>query len=129
MPGVGDVGLVFFAASLLVAAGRDSCRRAGSTPSQSPELPRTVAVAGVHGQPGYTLRISASGNLGRIEVGDASGSLRQTLSCSLLRNEIGPTALELAAIDQRFVADFAAEDLDLDGFPDLKAPREFGSKW
>jgi hypothetical protein len=116
--------LLFMPLSALAVADRSA-----TAPSQSPELPRTLAIAGVHGQPGYTLRISASGNLGRIEVDDTSGSPRQTLSCSLVRNEIRPAAVELAAIDQRFVADFATEDLDFDGYPDLKAPREFGSKW
>jgi len=97
--------------------------------TSTPEGSRIVKVGGAHGQPGYTLRVSASGNLGRIEVDDASGSHVQILLCSLLRNELGPTALELAGMDEQFVVNFAIEDLNFDGYPDLKAPREFGAKW
>jgi len=98
-------------------------------PSRNPDSSRTVTIGGVNGQPRYTLRISANGRLGRIEVRDASGSQIQTLSCPLLRDESSPTAPELAAIDQQFVVNFAAEDLNFDGYLDLKAPREFGAKW
>jgi hypothetical protein len=98
-------------------------------PAQRADSTRTMTVSGAQGLPGYTLRISASRRLGRIEVNDASGSQVQTLSCWLLRGVDNPTGPQLAAIRQQFVVNSAAEDLDFDGYPDLKAPREFGAKW
>jgi len=95
----------------------------------SPDAERTMTVGGAHGQPAYSLRISASGAQGRVEVQDASGSPVQSLTCSLLRDEAQPTGPELEAVRQQFVLNFKSEDLNFDGYADLKGPCEFGAKW
>lgn len=78
----------------------------------------------------YALHISAKGREGLVEVRDKStGVLVQTLSCPLLRGISNPSKPEMDGIDEEFVAHFQAEDLNFDGMPDLKGPREFGAKW
>jgi len=88
---------------------------------------RTLTIAANDKQPGFILRISTRGRTGLVEVRKKSGSLLETLSCPLSRDE--PKATELEAVAQEFVAGFAAEDLDFDGYMDLKGPWEFGAKW
>lgn len=97
--------------------------------SSGPGASRTLSVVGSHGQSGYTLRLSADRTQGRVEVREPSGSAVQTLSCSLLRDEAAPTAAELEAAGSQFVSHFESEDLNFDGYADLKGPREFGAKW
>lgn len=94
-----------------------------------PAASRAVTVRGVRGQPDYSLLVSANGAQGRIEVLDATGSHVQDLSCALLRDESAPTSGELEAVREQFVSHFETEDLNFDGYADLKAPREFGAKW
>jgi hypothetical protein len=91
--------------------------------------PRTLTIPGGHGRPGLTVRVSASGARGRIEIRGTTGLVLQTLACPLLRDESQPATAELAAVREQFVARFEVEDLNFDGYPDLKAPREFGAKW
>ncbi|HXJ94904.1 MAG TPA: hypothetical protein VMT20_18835 [Terriglobia bacterium] len=95
----------------------------------SPEAGRTISIAARQGRPSFSLRISASGAQGRVEVRGASGAQVQSLTCSLLRDEAQPTAPELEAVRQEFVLNFKSEDLNFDGYADLKGPREFGAKW
>jgi hypothetical protein len=78
----------------------------------------------------YDLRISAQGRSGLIEVRDKStAALVQTLSCPLLRGIPNPSKPEIEGVGEQFVGHFQAEDLNFDGMPDLKGPREFGAKW
>jgi hypothetical protein len=106
-----------------------SVREGPGAQSSTPEASRTVKVDGANGQPAYSLRILASGAQGRVEVQDASGSPIQSLGCSLRRDEAQPTGPELEAVRQQFVLNFKSEDLNFDGYDDLKGPREFGAKW
>jgi hypothetical protein len=105
--------------------------RAGASAAQepSPEAGRTMTVGGAQGNPSFSLRISASGAQGHVEVRDASGSLVQSLACSLLRDVAHPTSAELEAVRRQFVLNFRSEDLNFDGYSDLQGPREFGAKW
>ncbi len=78
----------------------------------------------------YDLRISAQGRSGLIEVRDKStAALVQTLSCPLLRGISNPSKPEIEGVGEEFVGHFQAEDLNFDGMPDLKGPRELGAKW
>ena len=105
------------------------CAAMAAAQGSNANASRTVKAGGGPGQPALTFRVSASGAQGRIEVRGATGLLLQALGCPLLRDEAQPTAAELAAAREQFAAGFAAEDLNFDGYADLKAPREFGAKW
>lgn len=93
--------------------------------SDSYEAPvRTLRVSN------FTLHISAKGTEGLVEVRDQpTGALVQTLSCPLLRGIPNPSKPEIEGVNEEFVTHFQAEDLNFDGMPDLKGPREFGAKW
>jgi hypothetical protein len=85
--------------------------------------PRTVRIAGTRNQGAYIFRISASGSQGVIEVRSGSAIPVQTLTCPLLRDETNPSEPELKAIGEQFVTHFAVEDLNFDGYLDVKAPQ------
>ena len=91
--------------------------------------PRTVRIGGTRNQGDYVFRISSSGSRGVIEVRGGSAIQVQTLTCPLLRDETNPSEPELKAIGEQFVTHFAVEDLNFDGYVDVKAPREFGAAW
>ena len=85
---------VFLRAWLLAAAitapvGTSWCRGRAPVPKQPPppDRVRTMKVGGARGQPSYTLRISARGAQGVIDVQEATGSRVQTLTCSLGNGE------------------------------------------
>ncbi len=84
-------------------------------------------IPAVSDQPSFTLRISVSGRQGIVEI--RGGPVPQTLTCPLLRDAANPSDDEIKAVAEQFVRHFAAEDLDLDGYVDLKGVREFGAKW
>ena len=90
---------------------------------------RILIVRAARGQPGYTLHITANGRQGIVEVRDNAKPLIQTLTCPLLQEVPNPSGPELQAVREQFITRFAAEDLDLDGYTDLRGPREFGAKW
>jgi hypothetical protein len=90
---------------------------------------RTLQVGAASGQPSYTLRISAKGREGLVEVRGGSKALVQTLTCPLLQGISNPSDLEIKGAAEQFVTHFETEDLNLDGYPDLKGPREFGASW
>jgi len=104
----------------------------GSAFSQAagqPEAARTLHITGKGEQPNYNLRIWASGREGRVEVRNDSGSLVETLTCPLLQGYTNVTGPQIQAIAEQFVKNFKTEDLDFDGYLDLKGPREFGAAW
>ena len=75
-----------------------------------------MTLGGGEGRPAFTLHVLQKERQGVVEVSTPTGRPLQTLTC----------ALEPFT---GFVSGFAAEDLDLDGRPDLRGPREFGAKW
>ena len=97
-------------------------------PDQSKNI-RTITLTASEKQPGFTLRISAKGRTGLVEVRNHAGVVVETLGCSLLRDAASPSKPEMKAVAEEFVTSFAAEDLDFDGHIDLKGPWEFGAKW
>ncbi len=90
---------------------------------------RTLQIEAASGRPSYTLRISAKGREGLVEVRDVSKGLLQTLTCPLIQGVPNPSDLEIKGAAEQFVTHFEIEDLNLDGYPDLKGPREFGASW
>jgi hypothetical protein len=106
-----------------------NCFVAAQTSSGS-EAIRTLNIPRVAGQPALTLRISVSGTQGLVEVRNDLGALVQTLSCPLLNAMENPSDLQVErGAAKEFVTRFKAEDLDLDGYLDLKGVREFGATW
>ena len=95
----------------------------------SGENARTLKVETSPGQPSFTLHISAKGREGLVEVRDGSRAIIQTLRCPLLQGVPNPTDLEIKGVAEQFVTHFKTEDLNLDGYMDLKGPREFGASW
>jgi hypothetical protein len=81
------------------------------------------------GQPGYTLGISVKGRQGLVEVHSDSGSLVQTLRCPLLGDSAYADDVAIKSVAEEFVSHFELEDLNFDGYLDLKGVREFGAKW
>ena len=108
---------------------------AHSSPAASPQsFPKVLWFQAADGQPSYQLTVSAAGDRGTIQVRatDVSrqpGALVQTLSCPLLEEGAQHTADELDAIRQQFLGRVGFQDLNLDGYSDLLAPREFGANW
>jgi len=96
-------------------------------PPKENDKARTLAVK--NQQDSVTLRVSASGRTGLVEIRNSSGMLVETLACPLLRDSINPSPGEITGVAERFVAGFQTDDLDLDGFSDLRGPREFGASW
>ena len=88
----------------------------GSAGTADRQADRTLLVPGGPARPPFALRVLTNGREGVVEVSGPAGTRLQTLTC----------ALEPYA---SFVSGFAIEDLDMDGHPDLRAPREFGAKW
>jgi hypothetical protein len=95
----------------------------------NPEPVRTMSISAHDGQPGYTLGISAQGRHGLVEVHSDSGSLVQTLRCPLLGDSADADDVAIKSVAEEFVSDFQLEDLNFDGYLDLKGDREFGAKW
>lgn len=101
-----------------------------SSAPAKPNVPQSVTSENVRklsfraapSQPEYTLQIGASEAQGIAKVIDTAGTLQQTLNCPL-----DPSQVEAAS--RQFVERFAAEDLDLDGYLDLRGTRSFGAKW
>jgi hypothetical protein len=105
-----------------------NCFVAAQTSSNS-EAIRTLNIPSVAGHPAFTLRIWVREREGLVEVRNDSRSLIQNLTCPLLRDNPNPSDVEVKAVAEQFVRYFKAEDLDLDGYLDLKGVREFGSSW
>ena len=103
----------------------------GQTPAaQNPATSsRMVRIGGTRGKPAYTFHISAKGSQGVIEVRDASDFDVQTLTCPMLRDVTNPSKAELDGVGESFVGLFGVEDLNFDGYLDIKAVREHGAKW
>lgn len=97
--------------------------------SEKPSLPQSESGANVRAfsfkaapsQPEYALQIYASAGQGIIKVIDGSGNLLQTLTCPMDQSQV-------EAVSHQFIERFTAEDLDLDGYLDLRGPRSFGAK-
>jgi len=109
---------------LLLTGGSAFCQAASQ-----PEAARTLHITGKGEQPNYNLRIWASGREGRVEVRNDSGSLVETLTCPLLQGYLRVTDPAIQAVAEQFVKNFKTQDLDFDGYLDLKGPREFGASW
>jgi len=77
---------------------------------------RTLTVPAGPGRPSFTLHVLTKEHQGIVEVSSPAGTRSQTLTCDL-------------APFTYFVRAFAIEDMDMDGHPDLRAPREFGAKF
>jgi hypothetical protein len=94
---------------------------------------RTVKFQAADGQPSYLLRVSVAGALGSIDVlelsDDRTGAVVQALGCQLLRDSPSPSEGELDDARHRFVANIKVEDINLDGYADVMALREYGAKW
>ena len=88
---------------------------------------RTIAVK--NQQDSFTLRISAGGRTGLVDIRNDSGMMVETLACPLLRDAINPSQGEITGAAETFVTGFQTEDLDFDGLADLRGPREFGASW
>lgn len=89
---------------------------AGPPGATDRQAERTLTLRGGAGQPSFALRVLTRGSEGVVEVSGPEGTAPQTLTCTL--EPFTP-----------FLSVFAIEDLDMDGHPDLRAPREFGAKW
>jgi hypothetical protein len=89
---------------------------------QSAVNQRTLTFKAAPGQPAYSIHIFTRESQGVVKITDGSGSLVQLLTCPLDQSET-------EAVSEQFVARFAAEDLDLDGYLDLRGTRSFGAKW
>ena len=87
-----------------------------SSPGADRPADRTLTVPGGPSRPSFTLHIQEKGPEGVVDVFSSAGERRQTLTCA-----IQPWT--------NFVGEFEVLDLDMDGHPDLRAPREFGAKW
>ena len=90
--------------------------------SESSANVRTLSFKAAPAQPEYTLQIYTNAAQGIIKVIDGAGNLLQTLTCPL-----DPSQVE--ALSRQFIERFTAEDLDLDGYLDLRGTRSFGAKW
>jgi hypothetical protein len=99
----------------------------GQRPNASKE--REITVPSIAGEPFFRLKISAEGRRGIVSVWNAQGTEAQSLECPLLRDNVEAKQEELAAVQEQFVTQFAALDLDFDRHPDLAGTREFGAKW
>jgi hypothetical protein len=111
-----DMKLCIAATVLVVVSSVLSASQSNTGPAE-----RTLTLPASSRQPALTFRITARDSVGAVEVsGEASGTVPpQTLSCTLE----SPFAAEL------FVREFAAEDLDFDGYKDARGVRDFGAKW
>jgi hypothetical protein len=87
-----------------------------SSPVADHPADRTLTVPGGPGRPSFTLHIQEKGREGVVDVSSSVGGRVQTLTCDA----------QMPAI---FVDQFEVQDLDMDGHPDLRGPREFGAKW
>ena len=83
---------------------------------------RTLSFKAAPAQAEYALQIYTSAGQGIIKVIDGAGNLLQTLTCPM-----DPSQVE--AVSHKFIERFTAEDLDLDGYLDLRGARSFGAKW
>lgn len=105
--------------------------RDGAAAPQAPEKEseRRFTVDAIAARSSYAVHVWAKEAQGYVEVRAASGAAAQTLNCPLLRDNLNPSDSELEAVRARFVDQFAVLDLNMDGYPDLMGPREFGAKW
>ena len=87
-----------------------------SVPGADRPADRTLTVPGGPGRPSYTLHIQGKGREGTVDVSSSDGERPQTLTCDIQMPWV-------------FVDEFEVQDLDMDGHPDLRGPREFGAKW
>jgi hypothetical protein len=87
-----------------------------SSPGANRPADRTLTVPGGPGRPSFTLHIQEGRGEGIVDVSSSTGKRVQTLTCE-------------AKMPAIFVDAFEVQDLDMDGHPDLRGPREFGAKW
>jgi hypothetical protein len=109
--------LVLLLAVFFLSGGKPSFQESKSAVNE-----RTLTFHAGPGQPTCSIHVSTRESQGIVKIMDGSGSLVQLLTCPLGRSET-------EAVSQQFVARFAAEDVDLDGYLDLRGTRSFGAKW
>jgi len=112
----------FVFVSALLCGFSSTAEKPSFPQSESGGNVRTLTFRAAPAKPEYTLQIHTSAAQGIIKVIDGAGNLLQTLTCPM-----DPRQVE--AVSQEFIARLAAEDLDLDGYLDLRGTRSFGAKW
>jgi len=113
---------IFAFVSALLCSFSFTAEKRSPAQSESGANVRTLRFKAGPAQPEYTLQIYTSAAQGIIKVIDGAGNLLQTLTCLLDSSQVG-------AVSHQFIERFTVEDLNLDGYLDVRGTRSFGAKW